>query len=627
MQESGPRTDPFARLKHDRPRLLATAGVTSRMRCLVREDRTAAKWFEELAGQAEKIVALPPLSPDWVHDPAETGGAALTFKAQTNSDGPASPLDIARLFVLRVLTLGIVWFATENDKYRERLKTEVLAVCNFPDWLGDQFLVTAETSFGAAVGYDWLFNGLTEVERGQIADAILKKGIAPGCAQFAATPPAHWTFERMNWNLVCNSALMIAALSVAEADRKTAQSVFSLCRSSIDQGFSLYKPDGGWIEGPGYWHYATQYAVYLVDCLATALETDLGLELSPGFGRTGIYRLHAAGPSGKLFNYGDSDERHSGGYWLFWLAQRFHHPVDAWIERHRGEVHPMDLLWFDPSPRDPSSDHLPTGRRFRGAEVAMLRGSWTDTSATYVGIKAGANNSCPHAHYDLGSFVIDADQVRWAIDLGPDDYNLPGYFEASRSLYYRTSTVGHNTLVIGGKSQPAAASAPIIRSTFSPTLATVTVDLSEAYPACARVLRGVALVDGRHVVVVDEITPNQPVAGLVWQMHSRAEIEVKRDLAIMSQSTGVSDTPRVAFFLQIREPVGRSFAVSDATPGEPFGQNPNAGVRKLILAFDEIKQPLRLMVVSSPDRDACSQLRLPSQLRRSVSRWGRGVRQ
>ena len=178
-----------------------------------------------------------------------------------NYNGPASPLDIARLFVLRILTLGIVWDATENTKYRDRLKIEVLAVCDFPDWLGDQFLVTAEMSFGAAVGYDWLFNELTEAERGQIADAILKKGIAPGRAQFAATPPAHWTVERMNWNLVCNGALMIAALSVVEADQKTASNIFSLCRSSIDQGFSLYNPDGGWIEGPGYWHYATQYTV------------------------------------------------------------------------------------------------------------------------------------------------------------------------------------------------------------------------------------------------------------------------------------------------------------------------------------------------------------------------------
>lgn len=123
--------NPFAGLKHARPRLLATAGIIARMRSLIREDRTAAKWFGELASQAEKIVALPPLNPDWVHDPSETAGTALPLKAQMNFHGPALPLDTARLFVLRILTLGIVWFATENNKYRDRLKIEVFWFVTF----------------------------------------------------------------------------------------------------------------------------------------------------------------------------------------------------------------------------------------------------------------------------------------------------------------------------------------------------------------------------------------------------------------------------------------------------------------------------------------------------------------
>ena len=108
------------------------------------------------------------------------------------------------------------------------------------------------------------------------------------------------------------------------------------------------------MEGPGYWHYATQYAIYLLDSLSTALNTDLGLDTSPGLSRTGLFRLHAAGPSGKLFNFADSEDRHSGGYWLFWLAKRYRHPVDNWIEGHVEKIHPMDLLWFEKAGRNPS---------------------------------------------------------------------------------------------------------------------------------------------------------------------------------------------------------------------------------------------------------------------------------
>jgi hypothetical protein len=48
-------------------------------------------------------------------------------------------------------------------------------------------------------------------------------------------------------------------------------------RLYIDR-FLVSGPDGGWAEGPGYWHYATQYAIYLLDSLSTALDTDLGLD-------------------------------------------------------------------------------------------------------------------------------------------------------------------------------------------------------------------------------------------------------------------------------------------------------------------------------------------------------------
>jgi Heparinase II/III-like protein len=325
--------------------------------------------------------------------------------------------------------LAIVWFLTADVRYRERARTELLAVCGFPDWIGDEFLVTAETTFGAAIGYDWLFDALSEEDCGIVADALLTKGIKPGLDQFAANPPAHWTRERMNWNLVCNSALMIAALSIAERNQPIASQIFDQCLQSVQLGFDEYRPDGGWAEGPGYWHYATQYAVYLVDGLWTALGDDLGLGASAGFGETGLFRLHVAGSSGKLFNFADSAEEHSGGYWLFWLGKRYGHPVDVWIERHRGKPHPMDLLWFDPDARSPTEDHLPAHKSFRGTDVAMLRGSWSSAEATYLGVKGGANDSCPHAHYDLGSFVLDAKGARWAIDLGPDDYNLPNYFK------------------------------------------------------------------------------------------------------------------------------------------------------------------------------------------------------
>jgi hypothetical protein len=599
---------------------MATKSAIERTRQSLHQNATARRWYGEVEKQAKLLLDLPPLNSTWVHDPRETRTAPLPLvRPPRSSDGEAAPLDVARLFCLRIQTLGLMWLLTSDRRYRDRAKAELLAVCAFPDWMGDNFLVTAEIAFGAGIGYDWLYNSLAENERKLIAQAIVEKAIRAGLDEFDAPRPPRWTTAAIHWYLVCNGALMIAAMSVAEVDPRAAR-LFSLCRASISTGFSEYGPDGGWTDGPGYWHYATQYAIYLLDSLDTALGTDLGFDASPGLATTGLFRLHAAGPSGKLFNFADGEEDHSGGYWLFWLAKRYGRPVDAWIELQVRRVHPMDLLWFDADGRDPSS--MPTAQRFHTPDVVMLRGSWDDPNTTYLGIKAGANDACRHGHFDLGSFVLDANGVRWAMDLGPDDYRLPGYFEPEmRSRYYRTSTIGHNTIVINGECQPSTARAIITRESFEDQISFVVMDLSRAYPSAVSALRGFALIDRRHVLVVDEIVPKTPISSLDWQMHTAARVELDNSAAALIYPLESDTADPLRFYLRIIDPDLGAWSLRSADPVEPQGQNPNIGITKLVLHLAPVTQKVRLSVLLSPDGETCATPELPLALRRPLSGW------
>jgi hypothetical protein len=614
--------DILAAVAEERPRLMATKSAIARTQAILQHNSIAQKLQRTVREQADIILDQPPLTQDWVHDPRETAAAPLPrVRPPKSSDGRATSLDIARLFCLRIQTLGITWLLTGTSRYRDRAKAELLAVCGFSDWDGDKFLVTAETAFGAAIGYDWLYHFLNDNEREQVVRAIGDKAINPAFAQFAVPVPPYWTTTPMNWNLVCNGALMIAALSVAASNAKAAD-LFSLCRASIATGFDGYSPDGGWMEGPGYWHYATQYAIYLLDSLCTALNTDLGLAASPGLASTGLFRLHAAGPSGKLFNFADGEERHSGGYWLFWLGRRFNQPVDAGIERHTGQAHPMDLLWFDEDASEPNG--LSTTGEFRKAGVVVLRGGWRDVKTTYLGIKGGANNACEHGHYDLGSFVLDSGGVRWAMDLGPDDYNLPDYFKPyMRALYYRTSTIGHNTIVIDGKCQPYDAGAEIIHQNLAGNIPFVVMNLSTAYPSAAKVLRGFELIEGRHVLIADEITPKaeECLSSVVWQMHTAAHVGLNGATAsLIYPATGDGDeSPRL--FLQIICPEPAAWSLRSAAPVGPPDQNPNTGIAKLVFRWNEIAKQPRLSVLLSPDADRCANSNLPSAVQRPLSDW------
>jgi len=608
-------------LATERPRLMATRAAIARSQAIIQRNDTAKSWQAEIERRAEYMLSLPPLTPTSTLDPGETEAAPLPLvRSVQSATGMATPLDIARRFGLRIQTLGIAWFLSDDDRYRDRAIAELLSGSNFLDWIGDEFLVTAEMAFGAGIGFDWLHDALDDNQRDRVVAAILDKAIQPGLDQLLRSPPPpqRWATAPTNWNLVCNGGLMIAALSIAEADPRTMR-LLKLARASVRAGFNGYSPDGGWAEGPGYWHYATQYAIYLLDSLQTALGSDLGLGNALGLSRTGLFRLHVAGPSGALFNFSDSEEKHSGGYWLFWLARRYKHPIDAWTELHRGKVHPMDLLWFDENQYDPSL--LPKTRRFRSTEVATLRGGWHPNDV-FIGIKGGANDSCRHAHYDLGSFVFDALGVRWAIDLGPDNYGLDGYFDREmKSRYYRTSTIGHNTLVVDGQCQPPTADASIVRSRFRARLSIGVIDLSEAYPRTARVLRGFALIARQHALIVDEIVPNEKLSSLDWQLHTRAHV-ASGDRGITLTHPGETDGEKpTACYLRVIEPdFGRLFVVP-AAPSGPPGQNPNDGVNKIVLRLEQIMQPVRLVVLLTPDAQFWSHPRLPTAVRQPLSEW------
>ena len=88
-----------------------------------------------------------------------------------------------------------------------------------------------------------------------------------------------------------------------------------------------------------------------------------------------------------------------------------------------------------------------------------MRSAWDDPNALFAGIKAGYNQ-VNHGHLDLGNFELDALGVRWARDLGSENYNLPGYWEGKRGgqrwSYYRLGSASHNVVMLGGQHQDAA---------------------------------------------------------------------------------------------------------------------------------------------------------------------------
>ncbi|HOX40401.1 MAG TPA: heparinase II/III family protein [Candidatus Brocadiia bacterium] len=552
-----------ALLRKDHPRLIATAEDFARLKEQVCADKQMKLWHGQLIENAELILKEPPSKyeiPD---------GKRL--------------LSTSRRVLDRTYTLSMAYRTMRDKRYVERAWAELSAAAAFPDWNPSHFLDTAEMTHAFAIGYDWLYDAWTAEQREALKKAIIEMGLKPGLECYAgAKSYGWWVGCRHNWNQVCNGGLGMGALAIGDVEPQLAGKALHAALKSLPLAMAEFAPDGAWGEGPGYWAYATSYNVVFLAALETALGTDFGLSEIPGFSATGDFPVWMTGATGDSFAYADCHARPIGGPQLLWLARRFSRPEWARHQIRLAKPHALDLVAFNRQLADAPAQPPPFDKYFRRAEVVTLRGSWDDPKATFIGFKAG-DNKFNHSHLDIGTFTLDALGQRWAVDLGSDNYNLPGYFGGHRWEYYRLRAEGHNTLVINPGQEPdqdPRAACRIIRFESAPHRASAVADLTPAYARSAvKVLRGMALINRQGALVQDEIETNAQ-AEAWWFLHTKAQINLSDDRK--SATLRQDDALLTARLL---EPAGGEFSVMEAEPlpgsPHPKKQGDNKGVRKL----------------------------------------------
>jgi hypothetical protein len=329
--------------------------------------------------------------------------------------------------------------------------------------------------------------------------------------------------------------------------------------------------------------------------LKSALGTDFGLSGIAGFSKAGLFPVHASGIGSVVFDYADAHAGVIRAPEMWWLANRFGNPLYAFYAARHALGTPLDMLWYEPSLSGAKPARAPLSVRFRGAGIVCLRTSWADPDATWLGVKGG-DNRANHSHLDLGSFVMEAQGVRWVVELGGDDYNLPAYFGARRWTYHRLRAEGHAAIVYGpgsGPDQDPSAVAPITQFKGGKSPVAV-LDLSRAYGSAVRsAQRGFRLVEPGLVVVQDEMEADSPTDAW-WFMPTQAEVEVAPD----GRSARLTRQGK-ALTVRIGEGCPGALTVMPAAPlpgsPHPARQNANAGYRKLAIHLPAVIS-LRLAV-------------------------------
>lgn len=605
-----------------RPRLMQNAAGWAALKARTLEDPVYGKMLENLKASGEDLLATPTLT--------------RVFGEMRGTTTPGSKA-IYRMALLSVLN------QVDGDlKWKQRAVEEVMALVDptsFGDWYPAEPEVTADFVVAVALGYDWFRDGFNAQQATAIRTHLIEKGIdaiaafvegddvpdsakakAPGAtasAKKSAAPKKAPPKKDDNEDepgrdhMACASALLLAAISLVDEDPTAAKKAADAGSKVFGKGITRFAPAGIWPEGMEAGDVVLDYAAMVIQSLRSASGKDYGLSMLEGIPQAGMARMHMKGPTGQLFNFGDTSARASMREWVStWLCGLHGNPgipaitAGAKLSPETALLSlPGHFIYYNPhAAGDGTADS--TDFALPGGIVAALRTGWTKDDM-FVALKGG-NNRDPNAQLDIGSFVLDAGGQRWGIELGVENDRVPAVKPAAdrtkRYALYLEGTVGQNTLTIDGN-QDLEARAAVLLGNSTPERSLAVVDMSKAYSKPAKdVHRGAMIVRGAKPYIVlqdDLIMKNSGV--ITWSMHTKAEIAADGTTATLTQGGKT-------LVATILSPAGATF--SSATPPVPEKKNEQARdleaekVRILKATLPEGKGPQSLCITFSLDAAA-----------------------
>ena len=524
-------------------------------------------------------------------------------------------LQVSRAYLKRILFLSYSYRVTNDEEYLIQAEKEMLAASSFSDWNPSHFLDVAEMNTALAIGYDWLYNDLDKNSRQIIRDAIVNKGLLPSMEN-----DQWWLKATNNWNQICNAGMVLGALAVYEDEPELATEIIKRAETSIQLPLNEYEPDGVYPEGPGYWGYGTTFNVMLFDAIANISRFAQGFKASEGFLKSGEYILHVCGPKG-YFNYSDCSTNCGFLPVITWFSAKLDNNNLLWNQRKHFDklinrqssmnyqgidfsFLPFLLIWGSKLSSFYTDEPLLNSWIGEGVNpIGIHRTSWKE-DAIFIAIKGGSP-SLSHGHMDIGSFVMDADGVRWAMDLGAHNYyaleskgiNIWGVKQNSqRWNVFRYTNLSHNTLTVNNQLQQVDGDAKIIKSSTDENFRYTVVDISTAYKGQLKsVIRGISIIDNKYVMIRDELVNIDTTGKLRWSMVTHENIK------IIDNNSAVIRKGNKSLKFHVVSPKNVEIRTYSTDPPNDF-EDKNPGTKMIGFEMDlEPNQEVELIVLLVPE--------------------------
>ncbi|WP_347840421.1 heparinase II/III family protein [uncultured Draconibacterium sp.] len=380
------------------------------------------------------------------------------------------------LFDARVL--GLVYRMTGEKKYANRIKVTLLREIQRDTWeewgllqrdpAWNAGLRTAHATFNAALGFDCIYDCLTDDERKKIADGIVRLGINRILGDWINPTTNIHTFDTMghNWWSGVVDIGGIAALAVRNEVPEAQSWVETISNASVEwlnyagsvlqNKIPTFDRNGGFWESINYANFGvSQYLMFrlahknvhpkqklpempqmetLIDFfIHTTYYTD-SLTMSVNFG-DGYYLRNGHACAKLLWNLGYQNEK------VHWYLHKTNHAGNHEMMTNESA---LGLILNPVLPEKIETPELATSQLQPDMGWAMMRNSWND-NASFLAVKSGL--AWNHAHADAGSYILFHKGKYLIIDSGNASYGNPLY-----TKYYCQSEA-HNVVLWNGKGE------------------------------------------------------------------------------------------------------------------------------------------------------------------------------
>lgn len=482
-------------------------------------------------------------------------------------------------------TAPLLYFAfayqiTGNLNYARAAYDFMIYLGKWNHWGPDHFLNTADAAAPFSIAYDWMYDGFEKLnangeiaisdgekyDKSKLATILFRHVIIPGYIQsnnincpWPGTANSRYAKSTNNWNAVCTSGVVMAALMLLNEDVSTAGMTFNTqtksgstytdtvtpietigkasihtglstysdyaakiismnLNSLVDVGLGEYAPDGSYIESPSYWSYGTNAYFRLVASLLSAAGDDFGLMDCWGIDTTCYFAVHSESSDYKTWNFNDGSVGVQDSSYFFFAGGYYGDDNLIKIRKKHldsGKTYTLyDILFYDVTITGEPT--LTLDYHMVGIDAYSFRSSWNKGSV-YTGIIGGLNN-CSHGQIDAGSFVYHNNGKIWFHDLGADNYNIV-YKNANGTTkkyfgnydLYRLSSEGHNVISIVGEDdtlpygQLTNANPHIIDSCTTNDGGYAVLDLSNSYGShVTSAKRGLLFTNSRCITVIQD---------------------------------------------------------------------------------------------------------------------------